>query len=243
MRYLLSVFALLFAFAAHAATPEETVRGVLDKLAPGATVSGIEESPLPGFYQAVVGSQYIYISKDGRFLLDGGVYDVLNKVDITEAARDRQRAAGLAKIGADKRIVFAPANPKHSVTVFTDIDCPFCRRFHAQIDKYMAAGIAVEYVFLPLDIHPGADLKSEAIWCATDRKAALNAAMSGTDPGKAKCPNPIKELTDLARQMGVNSTPTMLAADGSKVSPQIAMTPDMLSAELDRLASAASKAP
>lgn len=233
--FIIALLALV-AGSAAAATPDETVRAALAVLAPQVKVDVVQESTVPGFHEAIVGSQFIYVSKDGRFILDGSVFDATSQRDVTEAARAKQRSASLAKIGADKRIVFAPPSPKHVVTVFTDIDCPFCRRFHEQIARYNELGIAVEYVFLPLDMHPGADRKAEAVWCAKDRKAAFTAAMSGADTGTATCANPVAETTRIAREIGITGTPTTLAADGSKIAPQVAMTPDQLVAELDRLA-------
>lgn len=236
MRHLLCLLIALFTAHAMAATPEETVNAALGKLAPQIKVDAVQESVVPGFYEAIVGGQFLYVSKDGRFILDGNAVDSNSRRDITEAARARSRMGSLKQIGADKRIIFAPANPKYTVTVFTDLDCPFCRRFHAQIENYNAAGIAVEYVFYPLAIHPGADKKAEAVWCASDRKAAFTDAMNGADPGTGTCPNPIAETTQLAQKMGINATPTMLAADGSRVSSQIAMVPEKLAAELEHLA-------
>ena len=137
--------------------------------------------------------------------------------------------------------MFAPKAPiatKHTVTVFTDVDCPFCRRFHEQIAAYNAKGIAVDYLFFPLSIHPGADKKAEAVWCSKDRASAFTAAMAGADPGNAVCPNPIPELTQFAMALGIGGTPTILADDGSTVSTQIASSPDQFAAELDRLAQA-----
>ncbi|MBN8481010.1 MAG: DsbC family protein [Xanthomonadales bacterium] len=233
--HLSAVLALAGGVAA-AASPEETVRATMTRLAPQVKVDVAQESQVPGFFEAMVGSQLIYVSKDGRFVLDGSAFDVADQRDLTEAVRARQRLAGLARIGADKRIVFAPAKPRHVVTVFTDIDCPFCRRFHEQIARYNAAGIAVEYVFLPLDIHPGADRKAEAVWCAKDRKAAFTAAMGGADTGQATCVNPVADTTRIAREIGVGGTPTVLAADGTHIAAQIAMSPDQLAGELDRLA-------
>ena len=162
-----------------------------------------------------------------------------NKRDLTASARAHARKNALDKIGPDKRIVFAPPAPlapKHTVTVFTDVDCPFCRRFHQQIAEYNAKGIAVDYLFYPLSIHPGADKKAEAVWCSQDRPNAFTAAMAGKDPGKATCPNPVGELTELAKKLGIGGTPTVLADDGTQISSQIAMSPDRLAAELDRLA-------
>ncbi|MCR6702575.1 MAG: DsbC family protein [Dokdonella sp.] len=147
----------------------------------------------------------------------------------------RRADPGAGRAQADLRA----GQAAHTVTVFTDIDCPFCKRFHEQIAQYNAHGIAVDYILFPLvGLHPGADKKSEAIWCSKDRIATFNAAMAGQDPAPATCPNPLAELTHLADSLGINGTPTLIAADGTHVAPEIAMSPDRLAAELDRLAAA-----
>lgn len=231
----------LFVTQAFAASPDETVRAAMAALAPNATIDAVQESQIPGFYEAIANGQFIYVSKDGRYVIDGSAYDVANKSDLTAVARAKMRKLALSRIGPDKRIVFAPKAPvatRHTVTVFTDIDCPFCRHFHEQIAQYNAKGIAVDYLFFPLSIHPGADKKAEAVWCSKDRPAAFTAAMSGQDPGQATCPNPVPELSQLAQSIGISGTPTVLAPDGSQIVGQIAMSPDQLAAELDRLAAA-----
>jgi len=239
MRFVFIVSGLLLAAVASAATPEETVRQAMNALAPKVKVDAVQESTIPGFYEAIAGGEFVYVTKDGRYVIDGNAYDVANRRDLTASARARVRKDALDKIGPDKRIVFAPPAPlmaKHTVTVFTDVDCPFCRRFHQQIAQYNAKGIAVDYIFYPLQIHPGADKHAEAVWCSKDRPNAFTAAMAGKDPGKATCANPVSELTELAKTLGIGGTPTMLADDGTQISSQIAMSPDQLAAELDRLA-------
>jgi thiol:disulfide interchange protein DsbC len=241
MRILLSLLGLLLAVNAMAATPEETVTRAMATLAPQVKIDVVQESVIPGFYEAIAGGQFVYVSKDGRYVVDGSAYDVANKRDLTVASRATARRITLAKVGPDKRIVFTPKAPlaiRHTVTVFTDVDCPFCRRFHQQIAQYNAKGITVDYLFYPLSIHPGADKKAEAVWCSKDRANAFTAAMSGQDPGHATCANPVPELTHLAQSLGITGTPTVLADDGTQIASQIAMSPDLLAAELDRLATA-----
>ncbi|MBZ0223770.1 MAG: DsbC family protein [Dokdonella sp.] len=241
MRFLCALVALAFAGTVVAATPREVVQQAVQTIAPNAKVDEAQESVVPGFYEAIVGSQFIYVSKDGRYVLDGSAFDVANQRDLTQESRAKVRKLALEKIGPDKRIVFAPKAPvkaKHTVTVFTDIDCPFCRRFHEQIAQYNAKGIAVDYLFYPLSIHPGADKKAQAVWCSKDRTEAFTAAMSGKDPGTATCPNPINELASLAQSLGINATPTILGPDGKQIPGQIAMSPDLLAAELDRQSAA-----
>lgn len=241
MRIFLSLLGLLLATTTLAATPEETVTQAMATLAPQVKIDAVQVSPIPGFYEAIAGGEFLYVSTDGRYVVDGSAYDVANKRDLTAASRAKARETALDKIGPDKRIVFAPKAPiatKHTVTVFTDVDCPFCRHFHQQIAQYNAQGIAVDYLFYPLAIHPGADKKAEAVWCSKDRANAFTAAMTGHDPGHATCANPVPELTRLAISLGISGTPTVLASDGTQIAAQIAMSPDQLAAELDRLAAA-----
>ncbi|MET0230422.1 MAG: DsbC family protein [Rhodanobacteraceae bacterium] len=244
MRLLLLLTGLLVAAGVSAATPEETVRKAMGALAPNVKIDAVQESVVPGFYEAIAGGEFVYVTKDGKYIIDGNAYDVASKHDLTADARARVRKDALDKVGPDKRIVFsppAPLAPKHTVTVFTDVDCPFCRRFHDQIAAYNAKGIAVDYLFYPLSIHPGADRKAEAVWCSQDRPNAFTAAMAGKDPGKATCANPVGELTDLAKNLGIGGTPTIIAEDGTQISSQIAMSPDRLAAELDRIEGVAAK--
>jgi thiol:disulfide interchange protein DsbC len=238
MRIFLFVAGLVMATSAVAATPDEIVGKAMAALAPNVKIDAVQDSGIPGFYEAIVGGQFVYVSKDGRYVFDGNAYDVKNHRDLTADAQARVRKSALDKVGPDKRIVFSPDKPKYTVTVFTDVDCPFCRRFHQQIAKYNADGIAVEYLLFPLAIHPGADKKAEAVWCSNDHADAFTRAMAGQDPGKATCPTPVPELVQLGHAIGISGTPTVLAADGTQISPQIAMSPDQLAAELDRLAKA-----
>jgi thiol:disulfide interchange protein DsbC len=244
MRLLFLLTGLLVAAGVSAATPEETVRKAMSALAPNVKIDAVQESAVPGFYEAIAGGEFVYVTKDGKYIIDGNAYDVETRHDLTADARARVRKDALDKVGPDKRIVFsppAPLAPKHTITVFTDVDCPFCRRFHQQIAAYNAKGIAVDYLFYPLSIHPGADKKAEAVWCSQDRPNAFTAAMAGKDPGKATCPNPVGELTDLAKNLGIGGTPTVIAEDGTQISSSIAMSPDRLAAELDRLDAAAAQ--
>jgi len=242
---LLAAAAGIAAVAAHAADGDDkAVRDAFHSLLPNAKIDRVVKSEVPGFYEVVVGGQVVYISSDGKYLLQGNLYDVPAKKSLTDARIAAIRAEALRSLPADKMMTFAPEHPKHMVTVFTDVDCPYCRQFHKQINAYNAAGIGVNYVLFPLEIHPGADKKAEAVWCSADRKAAYTAAMNGQDPGKATCKNsPVEETKALSIAIGIDSTPTVLAEDGSHVNGNVVMNANQLMAELDRLAgkSAAAK--
>ena len=243
-KYLTAAALLAATLTAFADDGEKAARDAIHSLLPLSIIDQVVKSDLPGFYEVIISGQIVYVTQDGKYLLQGNLYDVPQKKDLTAARIATLRAQALAKLPASKEMIFAPANPKHTVTVFTDVDCPYCRQFHKQIDEYNRAGIAVHYVLYPLDIHPGADKKAAAVWCADDRNAAYTAAMSGKDPGtKATCSNPVAETKALGVALGINATPTILAEDGSSIDSTTAMSPTMLAAALDKKAASKAEKP
>jgi thiol:disulfide interchange protein DsbC len=242
LKKLFSVALLAAASLTHADEGEKAARDAIHGLLPMAAIDQVVKSELPGFYEVIVSGQIVYVSADGKYLLQGNLYNVPAKKDLTAARLAGVREQAIDKLPAAKKIVFAPEHPKHTVTVFTDVDCPFCRQFHKLIGEYNRVGIAVNYILYPLDIHPGADKKAAAVWCAKDRNAAYTDAMNGHDPGAGVCANPVAETKALAVTLGINATPTILAEDGTTVNGTKTTPPELLLAELDRLAAEHNKA-
>jgi thiol:disulfide interchange protein DsbC len=211
------------AVAGHAAAPaaEKIVRQAIDTLSPKADIDSIEPAPMPGFYQVIAAGQMFYISVDGKYLLNGDLLDLAKKKNVTTAAWSKFRKTELARLPASERIVFAPAHPKVTVTIFTDVNCGFCRALHEQIPAFNKAGIAVEYLAWPRE---GVTTTSGrltptytemvSVWCASDRKAAFSAAIAGRAPKPASCTNPVKDEFNLGVKLGVDGTPTIYADDG-----------------------------
>jgi thiol:disulfide interchange protein DsbC len=220
------------AFAADDA--EKVVRDAFHKISPTANPTSVTPSELPGFYQVLVDATVYFVSSDGKYLVRGNVFDIASKQDLGERQLAALRKSTLQKIPVSKELVFAPKNPKYTVTVFTDVDCPYCREFHKKIAEYNNLGIAVNYVFFPLPMHPGADKKAEAVWCSGDRNASYTNAMNGKDPGGKTCGNPIAEMTELGRSMGVDGTPAVFTSEGDHIGGYV--PPDQLIKRLDQLA-------
>lgn len=201
-----------------AAKGEAAVRAAIAKLAPQARIERIGPAPLPGYMEVVIGGQLIYVSDDARYLIQGSVMDIPARKDLTEVSRAAIRRDVLKTLGPENRIVFAPAKPKHTVTVFTDIDCGYCRKLHAEIGAYNAQGIAVEYLFFPrTGIGSESFAKAVAVWCAADRRAALTAAKAGDEPPKKSCKNPITMEYAAGQKMGIDGTPAIITADGTQI--------------------------
>ena len=235
-RFLIAALALTCAFCAHAANNEQqVVTDALHKIAPTAKISAVTKSSLPGFYSVVADGHVIFISADGKYLVDGHVYNIATHSDLADEGMAGSRREGLEKIPASSRLTFAPPHPKYRVTVFTDVDCPYCREFHKQIAEYNKLGIAVDYVLFPLSIHPGADKLAESVWCSKDRHTAYNVAMSGKALEPKSCANPIAEISSVANAMGINGTPAIIADDGTQLGGYV--TPQQLAQRLAALAS------
>ena len=234
MRWLAAVVLGLACLPALADDSEKVVNEALQKVFPSAKPLQVIKSELPGFHQAVIGGQVLFVSDDGKYLIHGGVYDIDAKSDVGEKQLATLRKGTLEKIPANKQIVFAPPHPKYTVTVFTDVDCPYCRQFHKQIAEYNKLGIAVNYVLFPLAMHPGADKKAESVWCSGNRNTSYTDAMSGKDPGKLTCANPIAELTEIGKSMGVDGTPAIFTAEGDHVGGYV--PPEQLAQKLEQLA-------
>jgi thiol:disulfide interchange protein DsbC len=223
------------AAAAGAADPatEQVVRAALKKLAPGVQIDQIASSPLPGFYQVIASGQLVYVSTDGRYMLNGDVVDLGARENLSERAWAGFRKAELAKVPASQRIVFAPPHPKYTVTVFSDVNCGYCRMFHSHIKQFNDQGIAVEYLAWPREgVTDTAGVPTDtykemvSVWCAADRKAAFTAAKQGKAPKSAECPNPVKDEFDLGVKLGVTGTPMVLGPDGMVLGGYV--TPDKL---------------
>lgn len=219
--------------AVDAAVDEAAIRATLSRLAPDTRVDRIRPSGIPGMVEVVVGADVLYVSDDGRHVIRGTLVDASAGVDLTERSRTELRAAALAALPADARIRFEPQTPAaRRVTVFTAVDCGYCRRFHNAIDAYLAAGIAVDYVLIPLG-GPGSesDRISARVHCAKDRQAAFTAATFGNPFEADDCESAYQRGVELAGALGIISTPTILGSDGRKLGGYL--TPAQLRAVMD----------
>ncbi len=194
----------------------EKVTGVFKEIQP----EHVEASPVDGWYTIRKGAIVAYISGDGRYLLQGDLIDLEQEVNLSEQTRNVSRLEMLAALSDDEVIVFSPENVKFSVSIFTDIDCTYCRRLHNQIDEYMAQGIEVRYLLYPRNGPGTATWKtSEEVWCATDRNDALTLAKLDRKFESSNCDaSIINSHFALGQDIGLRGTPAIVLQDGSLVS-------------------------
>ncbi len=223
------------ATAGDASAAEQRVRAALGKIDPDFKPDYIGAAPFPGFREVVIGGQVVYVSDDGRYLMQSQPFDIQNRHFAASEGLLAYRRKQLATIPAADRIVFSPPNPKYTITVFTDIECGYCRKLHSQIAEINKQGIAVQYMAFPRMGLGSQDYKDMvSVWCAADRKQALTAAKQGGAVTAKSCKNPVTMEYDLGQRLGVNGTPAIFAPDGSQLGGYL--PPDQLREALDKRA-------
>ncbi|HEY2345220.1 MAG TPA: thioredoxin fold domain-containing protein [Xanthomonadaceae bacterium] len=223
--------------AATVATPpgEAAVRKAIESFAKGVKVESVRASPVPGLMEVDTSDDIVYVTEDGKYLMTGNIVDVAAKRDLTEATRAAWRHNLLKNVTPAQMIAFAPPHPKYTVTVFTDVDCGFCRKLHSQIADYNKAGIAVDYLFFPrTGIGSESYDKAVSVWCASDRRQALTDAKKGLPLRKLNCTNPVTMDYNLGLKVGVDGTPAIYAADGTQIGGYL--TPAEMKTRLDKMA-------
>ncbi|MCF6283525.1 MAG: DsbC family protein [Candidatus Polarisedimenticolaceae bacterium] len=215
--FFLVAVAMLFTAPAYADDAAK-VREAMAQLAPGAEISSIKPSVVDGFYEVLIDMQVVYVSSDGKYLMQGRLIDIKAGIDLSEPTIAAAKAGIINKIEDKDTIIFAPENYQDTITVFTDIDCPYCVKFHREMDQYMAAGIRVRYLFFPrAGIGSGSHKKALAVWCADDQQAAMTLSKAGKPVSDKRCDNPIDSHMSLVSKLGVRGTPAVYTETGDQL--------------------------
>lgn len=223
-----------------AGTPAARALAALQKINPNIVPDKLGDAPIPGFQQAIAGGQIVYVSNDGRYLMQGNLYDIVAQKPLGEEALAEVRRDLIKDIPASDRIVFGPADAKYNVVVFTDVECGYCRKLHSEIADYNKQGIAVEYVAFPRMGPASEDFKKmEAVWCSKDRRKALTDAKNDRKVDAARCTSPVAQQYAVGQRAGLTGTPMILAEDGTQLGGYVPA--DALRAALDKHAAEATR--
>lgn len=178
----------------------------------------IRPSPVPGLYEVSSGTEVGYVSEDGRFYIDGDVFDMETRANVTEERRTGARVALLKGVKDSDAIVFAPKDVKYTINVFTDVDCTYCRKLHAEIGELNRLGVKVRYLMFPRG-GPGTQAwkEAEAVWCSPDRNDALTRAKRGEHIAAKACKSPVGDQYRLGSEMGVRATPAIITEQGDLI--------------------------
>lgn len=179
----------------------------------------ITESALKGLYEVLIGSEIVYVSDDGHYLVVGDIRDMKTGQNLTDDKRAQLRVKEIEALDEKEMIVFAPEKEtKYTVNVFTDVDCPYCAKFHNEVPELNKGGVKVRYLAFP---RAGAGSKTYntmvSVWCAEDRQQAITDAKAKREVKSATCNNPVDKQYELGKRLGVSGTPAMLLANGELV--------------------------
>jgi thiol:disulfide interchange protein DsbC len=218
-RKTLFVALALASTATFAAPDQAAIEKRIKEINPKAVITSIQPTPIAGLNEVMADGQPVYLSDDGRYLFHGSVLDMEERVNLTDLAGASIRKDLLDKVPDSEKIVFAPAGEtKHTVRIFTDISCGYCKKLHQEIQSYLDHGIRVEYLAFPRGGEQSpAFADMEAIWCAKNTKIAYESAVAGDVPSLIPCSNPVRNHYELGDRLGVQGTPAIYTTDGVQV--------------------------
>jgi thiol:disulfide interchange protein DsbC len=184
-------------------------------------VEFVNRTPMEGVFEVIMSSgEILFTDRTGQYLLAGEMYATRPEglVNLTADTRKRQVSQLVAGLPEDQMIVFAPDEVRATITVFTDVDCTYCRRLHHDIEQINARGIAVRYMAYPRGgAQSEAYPKMVSVWCSSDRQRAITQAKNGQNLPPRDCVNPVLNQHALGNRIGITGTPAIILEDGTLV--------------------------
>ena len=179
----------------------------------------LKPSPVAGMYEIEFDSKVFYTTRDGKYLIMGDVVELATKNNLTDARRGTIRNRLLDEVGEKNMIVIGPDKPRRTLTVFTDVDCPYCSKFHLDVPELNKHGVKVRYLMFPrTGLNSESYRRAVAVWCAEDRAKAIGTAKAGGKLNMKTCPNPVESHYRLGQRLEIGGTPAIFVDDG-KVLP------------------------
>lgn len=206
---LLAVIAIGTAYAG-----EEEIKEKLETALPNTKVDSIKMTGMDGLFEITSGKNILYVDKEVKYLFVGGIYDLSNNKNLTEARLKEINRVEFNSLNLDNAI--KTGTGKRKIAIFYDPDCPYCRSQYQELKKI---GITT-YIFLyPLPMHQQAYGKSVTIWCSKDKVKTLEDMLSGKSQVTDKtCNNPIDQNIEIGDSLGITATPTMILDSGEMIS-------------------------
>lgn len=199
---------------------DAAIRAGMAKLLPaGVQVDAIKPGPIEGLREITVDGRVAYVTADGKHFVQGPIIELDSRRNLTQVSEAALHKIALDAVGEDRRIVFPATVPERfKITVFTDVECGYCREFHKHIADYNKAGITVEYLMYPRGgVGTTAARTMQNVWCAADRRKALTDAKNDRPVPAKACKTYIAEDYALGQRIGLNGTPAIYAANGMQV--------------------------
>lgn len=186
---------------------------------PGVPIESLSEAPYPGLYEVITDAQVIYVNEDVSLLFQGEMIDLATGINLTETRLTGIHMGLINDLGEENMLVYKSSEPSdRSITVFTDINCGYCRLLHGEIETLLEGGVNVRYLMFPrAGLDSDSRIALESVWCADDPQAAMTAAKAGDPIAPKTCKTPIEEHVALAQQVGLRGTPLIYLDNGTAI--------------------------
>jgi len=187
----------------------------LSRLLPDVEIDDVSPTPINGLYQVVIGSDVIYMTRDGNYVIKGEILDLEERRNLTEDVRAGSRVKIIGDIKKDDYIEFSSEKMQDAIYVFTDVDCGYCRKLHQDVAELNSLGVSVRYLAYPrAGVDSAAGQEMSNVWCAKDRQKALTAAKNRESVEAKTCDDPVAEQYALGQKLGVRGTPAIYLQNG-----------------------------
>jgi len=232
----------LLLFAGSAWANEAQIRKALEPKLGGAKIEGVQPAPIAGlwevWFRTEKGMRLLYTDATGSYVIDGNIHELRSSRDLTEERLRRLNAIKFEALPLDQAVKVQRGDGRRVLAMFSDPYCPYCVKFERMLQQ---VGDITVYVFMYPVIRPQNADHSRAVWCSSDRaKAWLELAIQHKRPAaSAACDNPVDRNVQLGQSLGVNSTPTLILANGERVSA--GLTAADLTDVLDQVAKATAR--
>lgn len=195
------------------------IKAELIRVFPELKAATLKPSPVSGLYEVELDSRVFYTTSDGKYLLMGDLVDLRSQSNLTEVRRGALRTRLLDSVGEENMIVIGPEKARRTLTVFTDVDCSYCAKFHLDVPALNKQGVKVRYLFFPRSgLNSESYRRAVAVWCAKDRAKAIGIAKAGGKLDMKTCSNPVENHYRLGERLDINGTPAIFI-DNGKVLP------------------------
>lgn len=209
---------LSYSVIAENGATEQAIAAKIQAAIPQLPITQVSASRLPGFYEVeLANGERLFANPEADYFIAGDMFQITgNKlVNLSEAKRDEKRAEKIAAIDDGEKIIFTPENKKATVTVFTDVDCGYCRRLHMHMAGYLKQGIEIQYLAYPrAGIGSNSYKKIVSAWCAENKQEALTKLKNGEEIAQTTCDNPVADQFRLGNELGVTGTPALVFESG-----------------------------
>jgi len=219
MRSLLILFSLLIATPAMAGNTKsaadiEAIRSHAGNVLQQVKIDSVQATPIPGLYEITSGRNIFYSDADGsHFVLGAHIIDSNARKDLTKARQEALNRVDWSILPLDKAVVSGDMDAKLKLAVFTDPECPYCKKFEKELAKLK--GVKVYSFLFPLSFHKDAKRWASAIWCSKDQhKMMTDIMVNDADPAAGTCKTPVEDVIALAGKLGISGTPTLISGDG-----------------------------